>query len=406
MINPASSALGAQDPRGLAVQFSTANAAGSFHAGDLLLIDGGGNDAAALVSAYLKAPTDGGAAYTALLGSLLSSAQVSAAAMTADQPGRRRRDLHERIGRPDGHADHPQALDRGLQRVAVLNMPAITRTPRFQMVLASITASAGATASAQSAALFGRLGQRLQQPTARASGPATAGSRWSTSGHARRAGRLAGHLRPEQCQHARLPGHRHRQRRPADLHLRDLHRRRAGRQPPAGVTGSDWPYFRRLRPRPTATGDGRHDPQGAGGEGLALRRLHARRQQATKSVTLTRRLTASTGGLPPPGCPGEFPDRDRFRPAALPDAQSSSGPSSCITTPFVSVLVLSACAPLLAQAEPARPAPTTLAVTEPASTSPTGTTSGPSAGAAKVENNGSGPEHRHLCATKARPEVS
>ena len=27
--------------------------------------------------------------------------------------------------------------------------------------------------------------------------------------------------------------------------------------------------------------------------------------------------------------------------------------------PFVSVLVLSACAPLLAQAEPARPAPTT-----------------------------------------------
>lgn len=67
--------------------------------------------------------------------------------------------------------------------------------------------------------------------------------------------------------------------------------------------------------------------------------------------------------------------------------------------PFVSVLVLSACAPLLAQAEPARPAPTTLAVTAPASTSPTGTTSGPSAGAAKVENNGSGTRNTATTAT-------
>ena len=67
--------------------------------------------------------------------------------------------------------------------------------------------------------------------------------------------------------------------------------------------------------------------------------------------------------------------------------------------PFVSVLVLSACAPLIAQAEPARPAPTTLAVTEPASTSPTGTTSGPSAGAAKVENNGFGTRNTATTAT-------
>lgn len=67
--------------------------------------------------------------------------------------------------------------------------------------------------------------------------------------------------------------------------------------------------------------------------------------------------------------------------------------------PFVSVLVLSACAPLLAQAEPARPAPTTLAVTEPASTSPTGTTSGPSPGAAKVETNGAGTRNTATTAT-------
>ncbi|KDB52967.1 hypothetical protein X805_14400 [Sphaerotilus natans subsp. natans DSM 6575] len=155
VINPASSALSAQDPRGLAVQFTAANAAGSFHAGDLLLIDGGGNDAAALVSAYLKASTDGGAAYTALLGSLLSSAQVSAAAAggTTGLAGAGATYMSALADRM-ATLITTQALDRGLQRVAVLNMPAVTRTPRFQMVLASITASAGATASAQSAALF------------------------------------------------------------------------------------------------------------------------------------------------------------------------------------------------------------------------------------------------------------
>ena len=56
--------------------------------------------------------------------------------------------------------------------------------------------------------------------------------------------------------------------------------------------------------------------------------------------------------------------------------------------PFVSVLVLSACAPLLAQAEPARPAPTTPSATTPAAPSPT--TSGPSQATAKAENNGFG----------------
>ena len=46
---------------------------------DVLLVDGGGNDAADLIGAYLGANTDGGAAYVALLGELLSSAQVAPA---------------------------------------------------------------------------------------------------------------------------------------------------------------------------------------------------------------------------------------------------------------------------------------------------------------------------------------
>jgi len=50
-------------------------------------------------------------------------------------------------------------LDKGAQQVIVLNMPGITNTPRFQMVLDGISAAygggtAGATARAQSEALF------------------------------------------------------------------------------------------------------------------------------------------------------------------------------------------------------------------------------------------------------------
>jgi phospholipase/lecithinase/hemolysin len=46
------------------------------------------------------------------------------------------------------------ALYKGAQRVALLNMPGITNTPRFQLVLASIEASAGKTARDQAEGLF------------------------------------------------------------------------------------------------------------------------------------------------------------------------------------------------------------------------------------------------------------
>jgi phospholipase/lecithinase/hemolysin len=51
------------------------------------------------------------------------------------------------------------ALDKGAEKVAVLNMPGITNTPRFQMALAGVAAAygggtAGATARGQAEALF------------------------------------------------------------------------------------------------------------------------------------------------------------------------------------------------------------------------------------------------------------
>jgi outer membrane lipase/esterase len=155
VIHPASNGFTAADPRGLAVQLAAATAAGNFAAGDLLLVDGGGNDASALVGAYLAASKDGGASYLALLGTLLTPAQVSAAA-GGGAAGLATAGSTYMVALADKFAAMLQAgaLDKGAQRIALLNMPGITNTPRFQLVLDSIGAAAGATARAQSEGLF------------------------------------------------------------------------------------------------------------------------------------------------------------------------------------------------------------------------------------------------------------
>jgi phospholipase/lecithinase/hemolysin len=160
VINGPASGLVAADPRIISVQLATATAAGNFGANDLLLIDGGGNDASTLVGAYLLAPVDGGAAYTTVLGTLLTPAQVGAAAAggaagLAAAGGQYMQALADRFA--DQLRDG--ALSKGARRIALLNMPGITNTPRFQAVLDGIAAasgggSAGAAARAQSEALF------------------------------------------------------------------------------------------------------------------------------------------------------------------------------------------------------------------------------------------------------------
>jgi outer membrane lipase/esterase len=160
VINGAGSGLASVDPRIISVQLATATAAGNFGPDDLLLIDGGGNDAAALVGAYLRAATDGGVAYLGVLGTVLTPAQVAAAAGggaagLATAGGTYMQALADRFA--DQLRDG--ALNRGARRIALLNMPGITNTPRFQAVLDGIAAAsgggtAGATARAQSEALF------------------------------------------------------------------------------------------------------------------------------------------------------------------------------------------------------------------------------------------------------------
>lgn len=136
-------------PVSIVKQLADAGADG-FNAGDLLLIDGGGNDAADLIGAYLAVSKDGGAAYRAVLTTLLPAATVTAG-FAGGATGMAQLGGAYMVALADKFhgAIEANALNKGAMRVAVLNMPAIDKTPRLQQVLGGVTASAGAAAAAQ-----------------------------------------------------------------------------------------------------------------------------------------------------------------------------------------------------------------------------------------------------------------
>ncbi len=151
---------GAANPLNVGTQMATYASAGSYTASDLVIVDGGGNDAADLVGAYLSIPKDSAASYSALLATLLTPTQIGAAlqggATTTAQIG-----ATYMTALADKFYGQIKAsvLDKGATHVVVMNMPDITFTPRFQMVLDGVAmayggGTAGATARAQSQAMF------------------------------------------------------------------------------------------------------------------------------------------------------------------------------------------------------------------------------------------------------------
>jgi outer membrane lipase/esterase len=151
---------GPTNPLNVGVQLATHASLGSFAATDLVIIDGGGNDAADLVGAYLNIPRDSAAAYSALLGTLLTPTQIGTAlgggATTTAQIGAT---YMTALADKFYNAIKANVLDKGATHVVVLNIPDITYTPRFQMVLDSVAlasggGTAGATARAQAQATF------------------------------------------------------------------------------------------------------------------------------------------------------------------------------------------------------------------------------------------------------------
>lgn len=117
----------------------TVRSAAPFAGTDLLLVDGGGNDAADLATAFLTVAAGGPpSAYQTFLLQQLSPTELSGA-FSQDNTGSVAAGLYmQNLAKTYYKAIKDNALDRGATRIAVLNMPDITVTPRFQAVLASL----------------------------------------------------------------------------------------------------------------------------------------------------------------------------------------------------------------------------------------------------------------------------
>jgi outer membrane lipase/esterase len=141
---------GPTSPLNVGVQMATKASLGAYTANDLVLIDGGGNDAADLVGAYLGASSGaaGVAAYQAFLLQQLDATTVGTLLpVPGTGPAQAAGAYMQKLADTFYGQIKAQVLDKGATHVAVLNMPDITLTPRFRMVLAGVTQQAGATAA-------------------------------------------------------------------------------------------------------------------------------------------------------------------------------------------------------------------------------------------------------------------
>lgn len=140
------------NPLNVGVQMAAYAATGSYTASDLVIIDGGGNDSADLVGAYLSIPKDQAASYSALLGTLLTPTQIGTAlqggAATTAQIGAT---YMTALADKFYGQIKTNVLDKGATHVVVMNIPDITFTPRFQMVLDGVQAATVAGAKAKGA---------------------------------------------------------------------------------------------------------------------------------------------------------------------------------------------------------------------------------------------------------------
>lgn len=151
ILNPAASG-GADSPLSIPRQLQAAGADFVIYGEkDMILVDGGGNDAADLVGAYLGAASgDAGAtAYRNFLLQQLTATEADGALAQPNGAAVAAGLYMQRLADTFYDAIDTHVLDRGARQVVVLNMPDITLTPRFQAVLAGVRAANGAQAAAQ-----------------------------------------------------------------------------------------------------------------------------------------------------------------------------------------------------------------------------------------------------------------
>lgn len=117
----------------------TVRSASPYAETDLLLVDGGGNDAADLAIAFLTVANGGNVEdYQGFLLQQLSLSELGGA-LTQDATGSVAAGLYmQNLAKTYYKAIKDNALDKGAKRIGVLNMPDITVTPRFQAVLVNL----------------------------------------------------------------------------------------------------------------------------------------------------------------------------------------------------------------------------------------------------------------------------
>ena len=149
VFNPASNG-GAAAPQNVPTQLAAAaTASGGWTASDLIIVDGGGNDAADLVGAYLGAASGaaGVAAYQAFLAQQLDAATIGTLLPQSNGAALAAGAYMQKLADTYYNAIKASTLDRGATKVAVLDMPDITLTPRFQAVLGGVSRAGGAAAA-------------------------------------------------------------------------------------------------------------------------------------------------------------------------------------------------------------------------------------------------------------------
>lgn len=155
ILNPASQG-GANAPFSLGFQLGTALSVngGSWKTTDLIVIDAGGNDAAAIVTAYLGAASGaaGVANYQAFLAGELDAATIGATLPQANGAALAAGLYMKKLADTYWTTVKTTTLDHGATHVALLNMPDVTRTPRFQAVLGQVAAANGGGANGTAAA--------------------------------------------------------------------------------------------------------------------------------------------------------------------------------------------------------------------------------------------------------------
>lgn len=144
--DPSNSSANAANPRNILKQFEKRAATGTYAPSDLVMMVVGGNDAADLVGAYLGLATGapGLAKYQAFLLQQLDSDTLTAllpVPITSTGPALAAGAYMQKLADTFYAQLKAQVLDKGAARVAVLNLPDITLTPRFSMVLAGIAQS-------------------------------------------------------------------------------------------------------------------------------------------------------------------------------------------------------------------------------------------------------------------------